>query len=118
MNLCSEIKFVSKFLSNKDLLTTTAEIDVKKYSKNYIIQFFTGGAIFKVIAKKKPANADNARLFSFDYHTLDGFYRKKKAKTYYWHYHINYTDVHYVLRSNWQYKSGHYFTKTNYQWVW
>lgn len=69
---------------------------------------------------KKPyvPKGKDSRLFSFDYHKLDIFNKKKKLKTDMWHYHIEDPSYHYVFKSNWQYSKGYRFTSKNYIWVW
>lgn len=106
-------KYGSKILSKavKPILKKRIQPLINKYLKKYEVKFFEGEVIFKIVKKGK------GRLYSFDYGPID---YKKIGKVKSFHYHINYSGVHYVYRWNSAYYKGYDFKydNNNYKWVW
>lgn len=90
---------------------------LKKYSKDYIIEFAVGNTVLKI--RKKSGKGDT-RIFSFDYHKIAFFDRKgKQHKRDAWHYHRGNPDYHYVFRFNDEFSAGYSLPKSKYyKWVW
>jgi len=86
-------KYGPKILSKsvKPILKKRLQPLINKHLKNYEVKFFDGEVIFKIVKKGK------GRLYSFDYGPID---YKKVGKVKSFHYHINYSKMHYVYRWN------------------
>ncbi|MEL3962350.1 RHS repeat-associated core domain-containing protein [Lysinibacillus endophyticus] len=105
-------KYGHKILSKavKPLLKKRIQPLINKHLKNYEVKFFEGEVIFKIIKKGK------GRLYSFDYGPIN---YKKVGNVNSFHYHINYSKMHYVYRWNSTHYKGYKFkSESNYKWVW
>ncbi|HWK22178.1 MAG TPA: hypothetical protein VNS08_04005, partial [Ureibacillus sp.] len=105
-------KYGAKILSKsvKPILKNRLQPLINKYLKNYQVVFFDGEVIFKIVKKGK------GRLYSFDYGPIA---YKKVGNVKSFHYHINYSKMHYVYRWNSAYYQGYTFKyDNNYKWVW